>query len=49
VPELPARYSRHESVRALFVPETTAAGRDEAEMAGVTVVTAEELIGARSG
>jgi hypothetical protein len=48
-PELPARYSLHESIRALCVPETTAAGGDKAEMAGVIAVTADELIGARSG
>jgi hypothetical protein len=47
-PELPARYSRHESLRALFVPDATAAGRDEAVMAGVIVVTADRLIGSRS-
>ena len=48
-PELPARYSRHESLRALLVPETTAAGRDGAEKEGVIVVTADRLIGSRSG
>ena len=40
---------RHESLRALLVPETTAAGRDGAEKEGVIVVTAHRLIGCRSG
>jgi hypothetical protein len=30
------------------VPDATAAGRDEAVMAGVIVVTADRLIGSRS-
>jgi hypothetical protein len=46
-PELPSRSSRHQPVRALFVPQRTAAARDEAETGGVIVVTAEELIGSR--
>lgn len=43
-PDLPSRYSGHEVVRALFVPETGAAGRPRAEAAGTIVVTAEDLL-----
>jgi hypothetical protein len=32
--ELQARFTRHESIRALFVPERTPSGRDEAEIEG---------------
>jgi hypothetical protein len=48
-PDLPSRYSRHEPVRALFVPEGVGANRTAAETAAVIVATAEELSGPRSG
>lgn len=44
-PDLPSYYARHEVVRALFVPESTAAGRPGAEASGPIVVTTADLIG----